>query len=447
MRSLASFTLEPEAALDLLAALDAAAGTDAFLTPGRDGRAPRILAGLKAEAELVADAATGPRDMAAFAFADARPVLGWLAYEWGLARHGVTSAKTRSLPLGALRKYALYLSYDPDARSLELLHPSAAGPAGEEGGTGPADDLVDLVRDLLAEGPPKALTRAPVRFSGALAQSLDRTAYENAVQRAVDHIRASDVSELNLSMELRAEITSGDPLGLLRLLFRRYPAGYYACFRAPGGEREGGGAQTLLSTSPERFLRVKDGEVLTQPIKGTLHAGLDRAPRELAETLLASDKDEAELAIAVDLARDDLAAVCGTGSVRVYGHKSVLQVDDLLHMYSNVTGTLREECDVFDLLAAAFPPASVCGNPRRRSLQIIEELEPHSREAYGGSFLMIHGPRDMDASTAVRTARCGAKSLVFHAGSAVVAESEPSREYHETMAKAGKFLNLLRELA
>lgn len=433
MRSHASFPLEPEAALDLLAALEREVGADAFLAPMGSERLPGFMAGVAPDAELEITAATGPDEMAAFAFADDRPTMGWLGYEWGLPRLGVAAAKQRELPLGVLRKYGLTLAYDPHARSLDLLHPAA-----------PAPGLVAQVERLAASGTGPRPPRAPVRFFGPVDHSLDLAAFERGVASVLEHIRAGDTYQLNLSIEFAVATRGCDPFGLWRLLFRRHPAAHYAFFRSK--------RHALLSTSPERFLRVRGGEVLSQPIKGTLKSARSPAPQALVDTLRTSAKEDAELSMIVDLVRNDISGACDYGSVRVPSHKTVFQVDDLLQMHSDVTGTLRRDRHVFDLLAGAFPPGSVTGCPKKRSVEIIDRLEPHAREIYCGAFLMILGPRDMDSCVAIRTARHedrgrGEGRLVFHAGSGIVIDSNPAREYQETLAKAAKFLRLVEELS
>lgn len=447
MRSIGSFQLEPEAALDLLAALDRETGVDAFLapephgclqtchdsTPGVGVCLPNFLAGIGPNDEFSVSDATPPEQMASFAFADERPTFGWLPYEWGLARLGVKSPKERTLPRGCLRKYGLYLSYAPGERRLDLLHPGAPDPS-----------MTERVARLAAGGVSPWPPRAPARFADLVAHSMERAAYERGVESVLEHIRAGDTYQLNLSIEFSAPTRECDPFALWRLFFRRHPAAHYAFFRH--------GAHALLCTSPERFLRVRDGEVLSQPIKGTLRCSHEKAPQELVDALKSSPKEDAELSMIVDLVRNDISGACDYGSVRVSAHKSVFQVDDLLQMHSDVTGTLRPGRHVFDLLAGAFPPGSVTGCPKKRSLQIIDRIEPHTRDIYCGAFLMVMGPRDMDSCVAIRTARHeatgenGEGRLVFNAGSGIVLDSNPSREYQETLAKAGKFLRVVEEL-
>jgi para-aminobenzoate synthetase component 1 len=279
------------------------------------------------------------------------------------------------------------------------------------------------------------------RGLGKLASaSLDREGYEAAVRQAQERIRDGDTYQLNLSIRFTAEAGGLDAYGLFVDLARRHPAAYYGYMES--------GPYRIVSTSPERFMRVRDGQVLSQPIKGTRHLDAWSGSRELdaaEQELRASAKEDAELSMIVDLVRNDISAHCEYGSVRVENHKSIFRVDNLLQMHSNVTGRLKPGCTVLDLLLDAFPPGSVTGCPKKRSCEIIDALEPHRRDVYCGTLLAIYGPRDMDSSVAIRTGFLDTRAGFFHfyAGIGIVMDSTPSGEYAETLAKAEKFLQLL----
>jgi para-aminobenzoate synthetase component 1 len=266
---------------------------------------------------------------------------------------------------------------------------------------------------------------------------MDAWAYRQAVRRAVEHILDGDVYQLNLSIRFETPWPEGlCAADLFARLMGERPAMFYALYHdAP---------YTILSTSPERFQRVRAGRVLSQPIKGTRLSGKDRA--RSAQELIRSPKEDAELSMIVDLIRNDISPFCRYGSVSVSGHKSVFEVDGLLQMYSGVEGALRPDLTCLDLLLGALPPGSVTGCPKRRAAELIASLEPHCREAYCGAIAAVHGPRDMDSSVAIRTGVLDSTRGVFsfHAGSGIVVDSAPELEYEETLAKAEKFLALAR---
>jgi len=267
---------------------------------------------------------------------------------------------------------------------------------------------------------------------------MDRSAYVAAVEEALEAIRDGLIYQLNLSIRYRAAFDPAGAWPLFRVLFERYPASHYAWVDA--------GRHRLISTSPERFLRIVDGEVWSQPIKGTARISRGSDAAALRAALRASPKESAELSMIVDLIRNDLSRSCVHGSVAVPRHKDVFRVDDLMQMCSDVTARLRPDRDAVDLLLDAFPGGSVTGCPKESAMGLIDRLEGHPRDVYCGAFVLISGPRDMDSSIAIRTAVAdtAAETIRFDAGSGIVIDSVPESEFMETEAKAAKFAELLR---
>jgi len=233
-------------------------------------------------------------------------------------------------------------------------------------------------------------------------------------------------------MKYQADLDT-DPYGLWASMAEKNPAPFYGIFKTSEGY--------ILSTSPERFLKVTDGSVLSQPIKGTLC--FDEFSEEFIESLTSSIKEDAELSMIVDLIRNDISADCELGSVEVTEHKSVMKVDNLLQMYSSVAGILKSDRDVVDLLFTAFPGGSVTGCPKKRSMELIDSLESHSRGVYCGSLVRIRDMANMDSSISIRTGYYEDGVLSFYAGSGIVADSVPEMEYEESVSKADKFLRLI----
>lgn len=405
---------------------------DAFLTPpmppqfgvpasGVVGLWPRLEWRLGANG----DSSGGKQELARFcdpAHTGPGPALGYLNYETGFEALGLSAPSSPSeFPPGVFRKYRAVLSPSPDARH---VHIHAESP-----------ELAREAARLVQSAPQNSLRTAPVPlFNGPLRASLDADGYRRAVRRALEHILDGDAYQLNLSIRFDTDWPDGlSPTSLFTHLLRERPAMFYALFQQ--------GGQAIVSTSPERFIQVRNGRVLSQPIKGTRPA----APGAVRE-LLSSPKEDAELSMIVDLIRNDISPHCRYGSVRVEGHKSIFEVDGLLQMYANVTGELRPGSTALDLLWDALPPGSVTGCPKRSAAGIIARLEPHRREVYCGCMVMAHGPRDLDSSVAIRTALADpARNLFsFFAGSGIVVESDPDSEYRETLAKAEKFLELTR---
>lgn len=409
---------------DGLSWLDALAphAPDAFVTPALPGVAASGAVGLWPMSEWRMGRDGGLAELKRFCFESPGPALGFLSYHAGFEGLGVT-LPAPAFPPGVFRKYRAVLSPGPDARSVTVRARDEA--AGRE-----------ALRLVAAPAAPPWADPAP----GTVRASLGREGYVQTVRQALGFILDGHVYQLNLSVRFETPWPPGrDPARLFTRLLAEKPALFYALYHDS--------PYTIVSTSPERFIRVRGGRVLSQPIKGTRPAGNDRSAA--LRELLGSAKEDAELSMVVDLIRNDISAHCRHGSVGVEGHRSVFEVDGLLQMYSNVTGELAPGSTALDLLWEALPPGSVTGCPKARAVEIISALEPHHREAYCGCLAMVHGPRDLDSSVVIRAAVADASSgtLCFHAGSGIVVDSDPESEYEEALAKASKFLALTRREA
>ncbi len=378
--------------------------------------------GLDTEDELEITGETPREEIAGFVFPAIVPVLGFLNYPLGFAMHDLTSSKTSVLPGGVFRKYKYYLIYDSHAHMLKAFI---------------KDDQLAVPDEIwpLRLPPIPDLFAPPSPAEGRIRQSLSRDEYLSGVRRTLDYIRNGYIYQLNLSIKYSLPAPAYDAAGLFLHLWEAYPAPFYVWFRF--------GRYQILSTSPERFLRADRGKVRSEPIKGTL--AFDRLTPDLKRYLRDSPKESAELSMIVDMIRNDISTNCNYGSVKVENHKSIFAVDNLLQMYSAVTGRLRADKTCLDLLLDAFPGGSITGCPKRKAIQIIDELEPHARDSYCGSFFRLLDEKTMDSSITIRTGFYDKKAgvLNFFAGSGIVADSDPEREYKETTAKAGKFLKAL----
>jgi para-aminobenzoate synthetase component 1 len=257
--------------------------------------------------------------------------------------------------------------------------------------------------------------------------------FARAIQRAQAYIRAGDVYQVNLARRLDAP---APPPAALRALY----GALAARTRPPFAAFLELGDRTVLSSSPERFLRVDGGAVQTCPIKGTRPRGATPLEDEIrAKELLASEKDRAEHVMIVDLERNDLGRVCATGSVRVAELAALRSYSDVHHLVSSVRGRLRDTRDWPGLLRAAFPSGSISGAPKLRAQQIIAELEPVPRDVYTGAIGRFDAAGGVDLSIAIRTAFVADGQLHLHLGGGIVADSEAERELAETRDKGRGF--------
>lgn len=264
-----------------------------------------------------------------------------------------------------------------------------------------------------------------------------RDAYESAVRRTVEYIRAGDIFQANISQRFEARLGAEDSAyGLYLRLRAESPAPFASFFNF--------GAGALLSSSPERFLLCRNGEVETKPIKGTRPRGRTSAEdAALAEELLASEKDRAENVMIVDLLRNDLSRVCADHSVIVEKLCALESFANVHHLVSTLRGKLREGETNADLLAACFPGGSITGAPKLRAMEIIAELEPTTRGPYCGAIGYLGFDGAMDTAIAIRTMLVEKSRVTFQAGGGIVADSDPAAEYEETLAKADAMIRAL----
>ena len=286
-------------------------------------------------------------------------------------------------------------------------------------------------------GKPAAAT-LPARV-GALRSNLSREGYDHMLARAHEHILAGDIYQANLSHRFAAEFT-GSGLALYRRLREINPSPFACYLRFPD--------QEVVSCSPERLVKLEHGRVETRPIAGTRPRGDDRAAdRRLQRDLLTTEKERAEHLMIVDMARNDIGRVCEHGSVHVERFMRVEAYSHVRHLVSNVVGSLRSDCDAFDLLAAVFPGASITGVPKVRCMQIIDALEDVRRGTYTGSAGWIGLDGGMDLNILIRTFLLQGDRAYFHVGGGIVADSDAEREYQETLSKGRALEEALRAVA
>jgi anthranilate synthase component 1 len=192
----------------------------------------------------------------------------------------------------------------------------------------------------------------------------------------------------------------------------------------------------IVGSSPEILVRLEDGEVTVRPIAGTRPRGGNAAEDlRLEQDLLADPKERAEHLMLIDLGRNDVGRVAQTGSVRVTERMVIERYSHVMHIVSNVTGSLRPGLSALDVLRATFPAGTVSGAPKVRAMEIIDELEPLKRGIYAGAVGYIGWGGNMDTAIAIRTAVIKDGRLHIQAGAGIVADSVPAREWEETMNK------------
>ena len=349
-------------------------------------------------------------------------LVGYLGYELK-AECGGNAAHVSALPDAVLLRADRVLAYDHHARAWHLVcvgrHDEAA-----RWFDAVATALADIDADTV---PPPPATAPAADYE--LEPDRDPDAYAAAVRACQERIRQGETYEVNLTAELRTA-DHVDPLDLHRILRRSNPAPYAAFLRV--------GDVSLVSSSPERFLRIeRDRMIESRPIKGTAPRARDpAADRASAEALVASEKDRAENLMIVDLVRSDLGRVCAVGSVTVPGFMEVESYETVHQLVSTVRGRLRDGADAVAAIRACFPPGSMTGAPKLRTMEILDELEGRPRGPYSGAlgYLSLDGTADL--SVVIRTAVVTPEGTTVGAGGAVVAQSDPEAEHAEMLLKA-----------
>jgi anthranilate synthase component 1 len=275
---------------------------------------------------------------------------------------------------------------------------------------------------------PRPAASIPLTFK----ESLPLSSYILAVERAKEHIRAGDVFQVVLSRRWSAPF-DGDPFAVYRALRSISPSPYQYFLRTPDG--------AIFGASPERLVRVATAPggaaVETIPLAGTRPRGATREEDlALEEELLADPKERAEHVMLVDLGRNDLGRVSKAGSVRVSDFFRVERYSHVMHIASRVAGVLAEGKDAVDALVATFPAGTLTGAPKIRAMEIIEDLEPVRRGAYGGTVGYLDFAGNLDVAIAIRTAVVANGVLHVQAGAGIVADSDPEAEAAECENKA-----------
>lgn len=269
-----------------------------------------------------------------------------------------------------------------------------------------------------------------------VSSNFTREGFEDAVKQCKEYIAAGDVIQVVLSQRFSTQVTA-EPFDVYRALRSLNPSPYmyYLCY----------GDIKLIGSSPEILVTEEQGNATNRPIAGTRPRGA--TPEEdlaLEQELLKDEKERAEHIMLVDLGRNDLGRVCRYGSVTVDELMVIEKYSHVMHIVSNVRGRLRVDQDQFDLLRACFPAGTVSGAPKIRAMEIIDELEPTRRGPYAGSIGYFSYSGDMDTCITIRTILIKGDTAYVQAGAGIVADSDPAKEYQETVNKSMAMIKALQ---
>lgn len=358
--------------------------------------------------------------------------IGYVSYDYGLALHGMKSRHTPAFPLPDM-KWVFYDFFIIEHRQSHTVWFAANGQ------TMPAEALLaqmeEKIRTRLQERPSSRTNENP---QYALAVQADSTpeSYRKALQKLRDYLFAGDVYVTNFTSTLTVQ-SCCPPYTFFSRLRRDNPSPFGAYLQY--------GSYQIISASMERLLCLRDDQIETRPIKGTRRRG--KTPTEdkkLRQELAQSQKDQSELLMIVDLERNDLHKICRPGSVSVPTLFAIEPYATVFHLVANVTGTLRPGQTAIDALMALFPGGSITGAPKRRAMEIIDELEFSRRQLYTGTigYLSLNG--NCDLNIIIRTAVHHDDRYTIGVGGGITAESDVHFEYEEIWQKAKALLSALK---
>ncbi len=273
------------------------------------------------------------------------------------------------------------------------------------------------------------------RPSNDLRSNLNEADYTERVEKAKNYIREGDIYQANLAQKFTTSF-KGNPFELYRKLQQINPSPFsgYLNFQS----------FSLVSSSPERLVKVHEHRIETRPIAGTRPRGLkDEEDQVFSSELLSNPKERSEHLMLVDLERNDLGRICQTGSVCVTDFMFLEKYSHVSHIVSNIAGNLKPSMGVYDILKSVFPGGTITGCPKIRCMEIIAELEPVLRGPYSGSFGYIGFAPYMDLNIIIRSIVICDEIASFHVGAGIVADSNPQKEYQETLDKAAAMIQAL----
>ncbi len=368
--------------------------------------------------------------------------VGFVAYEAGPLLESVACTKPHDIRLPMVR-FALYdtvalFDHHDQAWFLVAVDLPRAMPNRSAGmrNRPPAAERLARLQATLLDAPPAP----PIDWTRSVAAEpiavMDRDDYFERVRSAKRYLTAGDIYQVNLTQRFTTR-TDASAIDIYRRLRIANPAAYSALLDY--------GDSAILSSSPELFLEVRDGRIVTRPIKGTRprtdDAGLNAVHRR---ELLESPKDRAELTMIVDLLRNDLGRVSRFGSVQVVSPGELEAHPTVYHRVATIRSRLRAGSGWADVLRATFPGGSITGCPKIRAMQIVDELETTERSVYCGSIGYIGLDGSMCLNIAIRTMVLERGRLHLFGGGAIVADSEPEDEYDEILAKTAGMMRALR---
>lgn len=349
-------------------------------------------------------------------------IIGYCAYDWGLELHNIKRhiKPHHQLPLLHCGLYDWAIVVDHQNKTTTYISYDLA------------KDHQGFLAELLNS---PSMTDTHFQLTRAWRSNIDYAQYQQQFSRIQEHLHNGDCYQVNFSQRFFAQY-EGDPWQAYQRLMASCSAAFCSYLNC--------GDHHILSLSPERFLKVSGDKVETKPIKGTRPRGKTAIEdTQLALELQNSDKDRAENVMIVDMLRNDLGRLCTSGSISVPHLCALESYHNVHHLVSTVLGQLPPDCHPLQLLKSIFPGASITGAPKKRVMEIIEQLESHQRHIYCGSIGYYSVDGQLDSNIAIRTALCYDGHIEISGGGGIVLDSQVAEEYQEIQNKIGGMLSAI----
>ncbi|MEA3286594.1 MAG: anthranilate synthase component I family protein [Candidatus Marinimicrobia bacterium] len=336
---------------------------------------------------------------------------GYLSYDLGLNLHQLPSRHSRQMPLAIFHVFENWLEIEPETVNI----------------IGSNSIFKETLIQLLNKDPDPLSEYLPLHFESSVRQN----EYAQNIGLIHNYIRAGDFYQINYTQRLHAE-TETASRALYSKMIRHHPAAHACYFQQDN--------LAIHSLSPELFLHYADGILTTEPIKGTRPRGKDETEDNILRLeLLNSEKEQAELFMITDLLRNDLGKVCEINSIKLEAIKKLRKLPRVWHTYSRISGKLNAGLQPIEALLSMFPGGSITGCPKRRALEVIDELENSPREIYTGSMGYFHPDGDFSFNIAIRTLVQQGSRLSLGSGGGITIDSDWQGEWEELLVKASTF--------
>ena len=357
-------------------------------------------------------------------------LIGYLGYDLGRELAGLKpTSDSSNIPQGYFGLYLWAFIYDHHSQSAQLVfHPKCSA--------GLKAKILDLLKSI-HDGGPATIAVQPFQLKSRFKPSEAKDVYFQHIHRIKDYIVAGDVYQVNYAQHFSANY-QGSPASAYLSQRQKHPAPYSAYIGLNG--------QAVLSHSPEEFIQIQGRDVQTQPIKGTApRAENPQIDERNAEVLQASSKDRAENLMIVDLLRNDLGKSCEPGSISVPRLFELQSFSNVHHLVSQIRGRLAEGIEPLEVIRQCHPGGSITGAPKRRSMQIIDELERTPRSIYCGSIGFLSCCGQVNTNIAIRTMLADGEKMHCWGGGGIVADSNAEKEYQETLFKVAAKMQSLED--